>query len=119
MIPYLLNLFRRRPPVTGILCFPDPEHRDLAARFVNSAGLVLDVSSGAWSANPAASLVTLSPVANADLAGWQVAAIPSFPANSGPVVAFVHPAGGGEPVDAPIPLSSPAPLVLYGVAFAS
>lgn len=101
----------------AIICYPDPQKRDLVVNLVNGQGKVFDPAAGSFGDNPAEAAIPLSRVAATDLSSWQVAVVPKLPPDSGPVLAFVLPAAGGAAVDAPIPIVTSAESVTYGVAF--
>ena len=102
----------------AIICYPDPQKRDLAVKLVDGLGRVFSPSAGAFVASdPADAKVPLYEVTAADLSAYQVAVVPALPADSGPVLAFVVPAAGDAPVDEPIPVVTADDVTPYGVAF--
>ena len=105
--------------MSGIFCYPDPAKRSLAIRLVNATGQSLDLTSLSFADNPSNVLIPLVKVLAPQLDGWQVCALPEIPHGAGPVVAFVELAGGSAPIDAPVPILSPAPAVLFGVGYTS
>ena len=105
------------PTVTGILCFPDPQHRDLAVQFVNGQGKSFDPAANAWADNPANPRTPLTKVLATNLANFQVA-VYALPPAVGPVLAFIVPAAGGAPVDEPFPVVTADNVTPFGVAFA-
>lgn len=101
----------------ALICYPDPQKRDLSVVLVDGLGKVFDPASGAFASNPSNARIALNKVQAADLSTYQVAVIPGLPSGSGPVVAFVLPAGSGGPVDEPIPVVTADDVTPYGVAF--